>query len=267
MVRLSRSWAVTTKDWRELSHNWTVLSTLFIPAAIFALLPIGIIYFVPFDAMAGELPPSFHEQFRGALPRMSEMTEADIGQVLILMQMLSLLMIVPVSAPMVIATYSVIGEKQLRTLEPLLAAPITTLEILVGKMLAAVLPGIVLTWAAYVILVLAIRPGVSAPVYSFATGPTWLLVVLLVAPPMTILAVNLGVIISSRLSDPRAAQQVGMLIIVPVIAVVIGQVTGLVLLTPLVVLLAAAVITLLAAVTLAIAVRLFDRETILTRWR
>jgi ABC-2 type transport system permease protein len=76
-----------------------------------------------------------------------------------------------------------------------------------------------------------------------------------------------AVMVSSRTSDPRVAEQVSMLVMLPLMAVLIGQVTGLILLnTQLVVYIALG----MAAVDLglmAFAVNLFQRETILTRWR
>ena len=42
-------------------------------------------------------------------------------------------MIIPVAIPVTIAAYSIVGEKTTHSLEPLLATPITTSELLVGQ--------------------------------------------------------------------------------------------------------------------------------------
>ena len=55
----------------------------------------------------------------------------------------------PLMVPVTIAAYSIVGEKVTRSLEPLLATPISTTKLLLGKGLAAALPGIVTAWISY----------------------------------------------------------------------------------------------------------------------
>jgi ABC-2 type transport system permease protein len=265
-IRLQRSATVAAKDWAELSRNLTVMLSVFVPAIVFVLIPIAMVYLVPGELSIQEFPAELVEGLRGTLPQLNEYSGTDLGQILMLMQMMPLLLIVPLAVPVVVSTYSIIGEKQLRTLEPLLAAPVTTLEILVGKIIAAAAPGVAITWFAYIVLALAVRPGVSPAVHAFVVGPTWLIAVVVVAPAMTVLAVSLGIIVSSRTNDPRAAQQVGMLVILPIVGLIVGQAAGFVLLTPLFMLVIALVVAVAAGASLLAAVRLFDRETILTRW-
>src|SRR5207247_10239886 len=61
-------------------------------------------------------------------------------QLFLFQQFLMLFLIIPITGAMALAAHSVVGEKQARTLEPLLATPITTFELLVGKVLGALLP-------------------------------------------------------------------------------------------------------------------------------
>ena len=76
-----------------------------------------------------------------------------------------------------------------------------------------------------------------------------------------------GVIVSARVNDPRVAQQVGGVVIVPVIALVLLQATGTLLVGPVGYTLLAIIVLAISLVGLRIGVRLFDREAILTRWR
>src|SRR5574338_688738 len=57
----------------------------------------------------------------------------------------------PLIIPINIAAYSIVGEKTTRSLEPLLATPITTAELLIGKTLAAAIPAIVATYGAFAV--------------------------------------------------------------------------------------------------------------------
>jgi len=58
--------------------------------------------------------------------------------------------------PVNIAAYSVVGEKTTRSLEPLLATPITTAELLIGKNMAAAIPAVLATWAGFLLYLLAL---------------------------------------------------------------------------------------------------------------
>ena len=58
-----------------------------------------------------------------------------------------LFLLTPITGAMALAAHAVVGEKQARTLEPLLATPITTFELLVAKVLGALLPTLVISFA------------------------------------------------------------------------------------------------------------------------
>ena len=89
----------------------------------------------------------------------------------------------------------------------------------------------------------------------------------LVAPLMTIFAVNIAIIISSRVNDPRAAEQIGMLVMLPILMIFFGSIFGLFTLTT-TSMLAFGALTLLIDIGLVIlGVKLFQRETILTQWK
>ena len=74
-------------------------------------------------------------------------------------------------------------------------------------------------------------------------------------------------IVSARVNDPRVAQQIGGVVILPVIALVLVQATGTLLVGPLGYLVLSAIVLLVSLEGLRVGVRLFGREAILTRWR
>jgi ABC-2 type transport system permease protein len=84
---------------------------------------------------------------------------------------------------------------------------------------------------------------------------------------MAIVAVNLGVLISSRVNDTRVAQQVGGMLVLPLVGVGIAQTAGVILYDLRMFVLAAVVLVALDVLILVATVRLFQRETILTRWK
>lgn len=108
---------------------------------------------------------------------------------------------------------------------------------------------------------------VSSRVYAVIVSPTWLLAIGLLSPLLTVMAVTIGIIVSSRLNDPRAAEQLGMVVIVPVLGLFFAQMAGFIFLNSQVMLWLIGGMILVDIGMLRLAVVLFQRETILTRWR
>jgi ABC-2 type transport system permease protein len=182
-------------------------------------------------------------------------------------QFLVLLVLSPVAAAMSIAAYSVIGEKQARTLEPLLATPLTTFELLLAKTLGAFLPALALSFVCFAVdlavAALFAEPGVARALLA----PRPLGVLFLMGPMASLTALSLAVCVSSRVNDARSAQQLAVLVVLPITGLLIAQIAaGFVVSMPIIL----AITGVLALVNLGLmrlGVSLFDRETILTRWK
>lgn len=263
---MERIRAIIIKEWREVFKNKFVLFTVsFLPLMITAL-PLVILYFAgSSDGFTGistaDLPPQF-ESLCGNLKG------SDCMLYYIVTQFLLLFMMVPVIVPMTIASYSIVGEKTTRTLEPLLATPVTTVEILVGKGLAGVIPAVLTTWAGYLIYAAGAYIMVSNPaVVSKLFDPLWMIAIFLVGPLLSLMGVSISVMISSRVNDPRVAEQISGIFVLPVVGLFIGQMTGMLLVNETFILWLAAVLLVLDVVLFYFAVQIFQRETILSRWK
>jgi ABC-2 type transport system permease protein len=247
---------------------------LFFPAlftgAVATLLPLFITVLVP--AFTGErLSDSSDMQIALELYRQQPGTrvldpEAAI-QASLFQQFLVLLVLSPVAAAMSIAASSVVGEKQARTLEPLLATPITTFELLLAKILGAFVPAVALSFACFAIYVtvaaLFARPGVAAALLM----PRPLAVLFMMGPMASLTALTLAVCVSSRVNDARSAQQLAALVVLPITGLLIAQIAvGFVVTVPMI-LVIAGVMAAVNAGLIRLGVSLFDRETILTRWK
>ena len=183
-------------------------------------------------------------------------------------QFMLLFMMMPLIIPVNIAAYSIVGEKTTRSLEPLLATPITTAELLTGKNLAAVIPAVLATWLGFGVYAIGAWIIVhDAAVMRALFDPMWLLAVFVVGPLMAVLSVNFSIMVSSRVNDPRVAEQLSAVVIVPLLAIFFGQISGLFFLNSMLILLFSVVLVLIDGVVVYLAVRLFQRETILTRWK
>lgn len=255
---------IVAREWAEVFKNKSLLFLAIFLPLLLTLLPLGILAFA-IPAMKEdelqEIPPQFMELC-------GQLTGVECMQVFLSNQFMILFMLIPLAISVSFAAYSIIGEKTTRCLEPLLATPITTAELLTGKSLAAALPAILASWASFILFAVAARLIVtSAAVYGRLVNPTWLLAVLLVEPLLAILGVNMSLIVSSRVNDPHAAQQISMVVIVPLLGVFFGQLAGLILLDVRFVLAAAVILAGVDAGLIYLGVRLFERETILTRWK
>jgi len=255
---------IISKEWAEVFKNRLVLfSVIFLPMILLALPLITLATTGGMDS--AQL--SGGDEIPIASTLCQDLEESECMQVYLLDIFTLLFMILPVSIPISIAAYSVVGEKSTHSLEPLLATPITTAELLVGKIVAAVSPAVVATWTAYLIYVIAVRFMASEVVYDRVLDPLWLLAIFVVGPLLTILSVCAAMMISSRVSDPRTAEQLSAVVILPLILVVVGQSAGLFIIDRQLVVLAAIVVVLLDVVLVFLTVKLFQRETILTRWK
>jgi hypothetical protein len=89
----------------------------------------------------------------------------------------------------------------------------------------------------------------------------------LVGPATALVSLQTAILISSRVNDARTAQQFGVLIVVPLMAILVAQFSGSVWLSASA--LAAIGIGLFGVWILltVLSVAVFDRERILTRWR
>jgi ABC-2 type transport system permease protein len=261
---MNRIRTIIDKEWAEIFKNRMVLFTVAIMPLIFTVLPLVVLSTVGSVGDGGDTTdvPAMFARMCG------NVSGTDCLQIYMVNEFLILFMIMPVAIPVAIAAYSIVGEKTTRSLEPLLATPITTEELLAGKSLAAAIPAVVATWASFAIfLLLAPLTGISPAVQHYLLGPTWLLAVILLGPLMAIMAVLFAVMVSSRVNDPRVAEQISMVIIVPVLGVMFAQIGGLMVINVQLVLVSAVVLALIDAFLVYLAAKIFQRETILTKWR
>ena len=128
-------------------------------------------------------------------------------------------------------------------------------------------PAVILTWLSFILLIVGSYLIMPEPVFLAMIRPVWLVGMALLSPLLAVLSVSSGVIVSSRVNDPRAAQQVTGIFVVPIIILSLVVMAGKIFLSVWMVMLAAIIILALDCLALYLAVRLFQRETILTRWK
>jgi len=260
---------IIRKEWAEVFKNRMVIFTVAFLPLLLTIIPIGVLYgtrsSMASTANVGDSQfPS--EMTQSMCP--GSLSGSDCFQVFMLSEFMMLFMLVPVAIPVTIAAYSIVGEKSTRSLEPLLATPISTMELLIGKCLAAVIPGILATYASFGLFSLGTVVIIANKVLlSALLDARWLIAIFIVGPLLAVLAVVFSLMVSSRVNDPRVAEQISMVIILPVLGGFFGQVAGLFVLNKQIISIVAIILLAIDAIMLYLATRVFQREQILTKWK
>ncbi|UCH24398.1 MAG: ABC transporter permease [Trueperaceae bacterium] len=225
--------AIVRKDLMVVVRSKAVLLPLIIvPLLFLVLLPAMAalapkLATLPGSSLAGM--STFIEQMPAGLRQTIE--GLDESQTLVLLMivyfMAPMYLILPLMVASVIAADSFAGEKERKTLEALLYTPTTDRELFLGKWLSAWLPALGVSLGGFFVYTLV--ANLSAwPVMGrvFFPNAMWLVLVLWVAPAVAALGLGVTALVSARVRGFQEAYQLGGVVVLPLVALVIGQVTG-----------------------------------------
>ena len=258
---------IIRKEWAEIFKNRMVIFTVAFLPLIMTAIPLGMLFAMRGSASSSGME-SLPAEAAAAMSCPEGLSGGECFQAYLVSQFMMLFMLIPAAIPMTIAAYSIVGEKTTRSLEPLLATPITTFELLMGKCLAAVIPAILATFAAFGIFAGGAWLVVENKLLLSAIfDARWQLAIFAVGPLMALLAVVVGLMVSSRVNDPRVAEQISIVIIMPVLVGFFGQIAGWFVLNAAIIAWVAVILLFLDALLFYLGVGVFQREAILTRWK
>ena len=168
---MTRTLALLGKELADVRQNLGIFVPAMIVVLFAILIPVMVAVVVP--AVTGErLSESGDLEVAVEMykknPSMRSLDPEAAIQAYVFQYFLVMLVLGPITSAMSVAAASVISEKQARTLEPLLVTPITTFELLAGKLLGALLPSLALTVGSLmlylgVVAVTAERRSVRSP--------------------------------------------------------------------------------------------------------
>ena len=233
--------AVFAKELREFRRNKFVVGTMVVLPLFFIVLPIGNIL----SLKAGTSAAAIRSVVGGA------------GLTFFL---------VPLILPTVIAGYSVVGEREGGTLEPVLTTPVSGGELLMGKALAAIVPTVAIAYALYLAYVLVVRSSAIPAVVDVVWQPSQVLAVALFSPLLATFSIWVGLAISARSSDVRVAQQLAALAMLPVLGLTALFTFRVIQPTVTVAVIGALILVVFDAGAWRVVSAMFDRERILTRY-
>ena len=161
----------------------------------------------------------------------AELAGYDASQRVVVLAIVYLLapmyLILPLMVASVIAADSFAGEKERKTLEALLYTPTTDGELFLAKLLSAWLPAMGVALGGFVVY------GVVANLAAWPTmgqiffpNVMWLVLVLWVTPAVAGLGLGVTVVISARAQGFQEAYQLGAVVVVPILLLLVGQMTG-----------------------------------------
>jgi ABC-2 type transport system permease protein len=232
--------AVLRKELLEFRRTRTIVVTMVVLPIVFLIEPIVSIFLAPPLGSSAVL---------------------DHFVILPLLYML----LIPAIMPSTLAAYTVVGEREQGTLEPLLTTPLSTPDFILGKAAAVMVPTLVLSYSIYVLFLLAVglfaHPAVASAV--FHNGAV-LLALFLFAPLVAGWSIVVGMAVSVRAKEVRVAQQLGTFASLPIIGVVFLMALNVIHPTFEVAVVFAAVILAIDLRALRIVARMFNRERLVT---
>jgi len=272
-MRYEIIYAIAKKDLLEVRQNLSAWLPMVIVPVLFA---VGL----PLIILLAERNPAFTSQvaadadlvqFIDRLPpvMLGYIEGLDLNQKMMVIFLgfffAPLFLIMPLMFSTIIAAESFAGEQERKTLEALLYTPTSDAELFVGKMMAAGVPAILLTWICFSLYTLVLNIA-GAPImagkFSFPL-PTWYPLIFWISPALSLLGISATVLISARTKSFMGAYQLSGSLVLLVLVLVIGQLTGVLYLSVSVGMLVGAIFWAAAGLLTWLSVRHFKRASLL----
>lgn len=262
-------WALAIKDLREVRKNRIAIYGAIVLSVIFSVaLPLFFTQMPAFsdpeelslEEVAPMIPPEILHVIEGLDPQ-------QVPIVLFIGYLFApLFLVIPLMIASVIAAEAFVGEKERKTLEPLLYTPATDLELFLGKVIASLVPATLFAWGNFVLYTVVANVG-GWPVMQSIWFPTeiWWLLIFWVSPAIALLGVSVTVLISSKVNTFMEAYQASGALVLLVVVLLIGQIFGLLFLSPLVFFLLGLGLFAMDAALIWIGTGLFNRSELIAR--
>ncbi|WP_428911483.1 ABC transporter permease subunit [Niallia sp. Krafla_26] len=227
--------AIVKKDLMDIYRSKNLLATLIIIPILFSIiLPATLLagaLFFDLDKLTGadarHLVDSFVTQLNNGGINF-ESLEQQFVYLFINYLLPSLFLLVPIITASTVAANSFVGEKERRTLESLLFSPITIKTLFISKVAASFIPSFLVSIVSFILSGLLIN-SMGYPLFGSLIFPSanWLALVFCLSPMVSFMTVLLNIYISSRVKTYQEAQNISGVIVLPVIALLVGQASGL----------------------------------------
>jgi ABC-type Na+ efflux pump permease subunit len=240
--------ALINKDINEITSSKRVIMPMtIVPIVMVVIIPIAILIGANFigndSSMFTKMAPLINK-----LP--SEYATYTPAQLLIKVTLNfmfpSYFLIIPIMCSGVIGASSFVGEKEHKTMESLLYTPISMEQLLRAKILGVFVPSYIVTLISFVVFGIIFNVG-GFIYFKGLIFPDikWLIIILWISPAINLLSLIFTVMVSAKSETFQEAQQISGLLVIPVILVLVGQMTGVLLLSNLVMFIAGGILLIL----------------------
>jgi len=228
-MKLNRMVALAEKDLRESTANTQVLLPMaIIPLVFVVLYPVALLVALRYPGAVPELAELTKSLPSDLLPAMAGLDVAGSVAYFATVYVFSpFFLLIPVMVATILAANSFAGEKERHTLEGLLYTPLTDTELIVAKIAGSVIPAVAFAWVCFAIysaIVLTLGTPFVGRVF-FPTANWWVLMVLVV-PAAALFVTVITTWVSAKVRGYQEANSMAALAVLPVLGLVIGQVSG-----------------------------------------
>ena len=263
---------IANKDLYEARQNKSVwLPIMIVPLIFILVLPLVMIILSSNGEVVQSMTadPSTALMLKQLPPFMNQIIAGmSIGQSMVVLFLgyffAPFFLILPIMFSTVIASESFAGERERKTIEALLYSPATDTELFLGKVLASFLPAVLITWASFIGYTIVLN-GAAYPLMGRLWFPltNWYPLIFWVSPALSLLGISATVLISSKVQTFMGAYQTSASLVILVIALMVGEITGVLYLNTIVSLLLGLAIWAVDAVLAWLAIRTFNRAKLL----
>ena len=265
--------SIAKKDITEARQNKSVwLPILIVPIFFILLIPLGMIIglivagpdavnFLNDPDLATfleKMPPVMSQVLQGLDP-VQDMLVLVLGYIFA-----PFFLIMPLMYSTVIASESFAGEKERKTVEALLYTPVSDTELFLGKVMASFLPAVAITWGCFLAYTVVLNTAGWPLMHSVWFPLTnWYPLILWVSPALSLLGIAVAVLISAKVQTFMGAYQSSASLVVLVLGLLVGQITGVLYLSAVVGLILGLLIWIAGILLMVVAIRTFNREKLL----
>lgn len=263
------------KDLREVGQNRAAwLPAVLVPLSFVVILPLAIILaprllnFSPVPLLSQQGPVGMmKENIPTLAAELTGLNEQQTWVVLMTGYFLApFFLVMPLMFSTIVGAESFAGEKERKTIEALLYTPATDGELFVSKVLASVMPAVALAWLSFLVYAVVVNvAGWSVMRRIWFPTVNWWPLMLWVTPAIATLGMAVTVLISARVSTFMEAYQMSASLVVLVLALVIGQITGVLYLSVGIALAVGLALWAVDAVLIGFSIRTFARGSLLSR--
>jgi len=227
--------AIAMKDFKEVRQNKAAWIPALALPLVFAvgmpLLFIGLPQLIPVKDVASEMGDIQDLIVRMPANVQQVFASTSLEQAFVIygigFMLAPMFLIMPLMFSSIIGADSFVGERERKTMEALLYTPTSDGTLFMGKIIASVVPAILLSWLSYVIYIVVVN-ATSWPLFGhiWFPLPAWWPLMLWLTPAISLLGMSATVLISSRVKTFMEAYQLTGSLVVLVLALMVGQISG-----------------------------------------